>query len=356
VFGKRGFGRGVVTAIAAVMLTASAVATGGGASFGAEPTIGCTADRVPVAGGSQTMAGTLCRPAPGADTVVVLVPGATYDQTYWNFPYAPDTYNFRLALNRAGYGTFTLDRLGTGASSKPLSVLLTSSAQASAIHEVISGLRSGAVGPGFAHLILGAHSLGSVEAVVEAATYHDEDALLITGLSHDPNYLSLAALVADTYPAALDPLTAKQGYSLIDVGYFTTHPGVRSAHFYGPSYDPNVLAADEGTKSVYSLAEPLDGAPLALILPTTASIAVPVLIVNGGADPIFCNSTTCASSSALRSAEAPRYGAVPCLSAYVLPDSGHDVNLAPNTALYQNRVLSWLAALPAQWSGGSCPA
>jgi pimeloyl-ACP methyl ester carboxylesterase len=62
------------------------------------------------------MAGTLCRP-PGASTVMVLVPGSTYNQTYWDFPYQLETYDFRLAMNRAGYATLVIDRLGVGKSS-----------------------------------------------------------------------------------------------------------------------------------------------------------------------------------------------------------------------------------------------
>jgi pimeloyl-ACP methyl ester carboxylesterase len=301
------------------------------------------------------MAGTLCEPAGGANTVVVLVPGATYDQTYWNFPYDPATYNFRLALNEAGYASFTLDRLGTGDSSKPLSLLVTSSVQARAIHQVITAVRNGDVGPGFARVVLGAHSLGSVDAVLEASTYHDEDAVLITGLSHRPNYLKLAELVASTYPAAFDQRTKAQGYSLADIGYFTTDPGARRRLFYGRNYDPNVAAVDEATKSVYSLAEPVDGAPLAVVLPTSDGIDVPVLIVNGADDPIFCNATMCASSAALRTSEAADYSGTPCLSAYVLPDSGHDVNLAPDTGSYQARVISWLGKLREHGAGSGCP-
>jgi pimeloyl-ACP methyl ester carboxylesterase len=298
----------------------------------------------------------LCVPPTNTNTVVVFVPGATYDQIYWDFSYNPDTYNFRLALNQAGYSSFTLDRLGTGGSSKPPSVLLTSSAQASAIHQVITGLRSGAVGPRFAHLVLGAHSLGSVDAILEASTYHDEDAVLITGLSHRPNYVTLAQLVASTYPAALDSVTRTKGYTLADIGYLTTDPGTRPRLFYGPDYDPNVAATDEATKSVYALAEPVDGAPLTVALPTSDLIDVPVLIVNGAEDPIFCNATMCANSATLRTTEAPEYASAPCLSAYVLPDSGHDVNLAPHTGLYQARVISWLGELPAQRAGSGCPA
>jgi hypothetical protein len=37
------------------------------------------------------------------------------------------------------------------------------------------------------------------------------------------------------------------------------------------------------------------------------------------------------SAAALKHSEASFYAATPCLEAYVLPDAGHDVNLATNT-------------------------
>ena len=342
-------------AAAAALITFAGVVTISPPAYSTTVTVTCATAQVPLGLGGEEMAGTLCQPAGGPSTVVVLVPGATYDQTYWNFPYDPDTYNFRLALNRTGYSTFALDRLGTGASSKPLSLLVTSSAQAAAIHDVITSLRRGAIGPGFSHVVLAGHSMGSVESVVEASTYHDEDALLLTGFSHDPNLVNLAGLVADLYPAGLDPVTAPTGYSVLDPTYLTTDPGTRAAQFYGANYDPEVLAVDEVTKSVVSSSEPLDGVPLSLILPATSSIAVPVLVVDGADDRFFCSAHTCASSSALLASEAPDYSAAPCLSAYVLPGAGHDVNLAPNTGLYQSQVASWLDALPAQWTSGTCP-
>ena len=91
---------------------------------------------VSVLGTPQTMSGRLCTPA-GANTVQVLVPGGTYNSTYWDISYTPEIRSFRLAMNNAGYATLTVDRLGTGHSSKPPSALLTASTQAEAVHQVI---------------------------------------------------------------------------------------------------------------------------------------------------------------------------------------------------------------------------
>src|SRR5690242_19897740 len=48
--------------------------------------------------------------------VEVLVPGFTYDHTYWDFPYAHPSYSYVQAAAAAGYVSFAIDRLGTGKS------------------------------------------------------------------------------------------------------------------------------------------------------------------------------------------------------------------------------------------------
>ena len=177
--------------------------------------------------------GTLCVPSgesPG--TVMVLVPGATYNSSYWNFPYDPDIYNFRQAMNAAGYATFVLDSLGTGQSSRPPSALVTTLVQGIAVHEVIQALRTGEIGGiRFAKVILGGHSLGSAAAILEAGTYHDENALLLTGISHAANVGGFAALLSSLHPAALDPRFAGQSP---DPAYLTTRPDTRGSLFYAP--------------------------------------------------------------------------------------------------------------------------
>ena len=65
-------------------------------------------------------------------------------------------------------------------------------------------------GHAFAHVILVGHSVGSVEAWIEAARYHDVDAMIVTGALHalSPD---LPALQSDLYPAADDPEFAGSG-------------------------------------------------------------------------------------------------------------------------------------------------
>lgn len=287
-----------------------------------------------------TMAGTLCVPASAPHTVMVFVPGATYNQTYWDFPYHPETYSFRRAMNHAGYATFTVDRIGSGRSSRPPSVSVTAIGQADAVHQIIGGLHAGRIGPtAFSKIILGGHSLGSGIAVHEAVLYHDIDALLLTGYSHEVDLVGSGSVVAGFYPADADPKFAGKGY---EPGYLTTRPGTRQDDFYVKGdFDPHVVAVDEETKDVVTATEFADGL-FGALPPETNLIGVPTMIVNGSKDKLACNSLlrNCASAATLRMSEQPFFQSG-CLTADLLDGSGHDANLAANTETYQAAVVRW---------------
>jgi pimeloyl-ACP methyl ester carboxylesterase len=90
-------------------------------------------------------------------------------------------------MNNAGYATVTLDLIGTGQSSKPLSATVTETGQAAAVHQVIQALRSGHLGgESFDTVVMGGHSLGSTVVLWEAASYHDANTVFLTGFSHYP--------------------------------------------------------------------------------------------------------------------------------------------------------------------------
>lgn len=317
-----------------VLATAALVTTPAAAD---EPA--CRTVSVPVTAG--VMSGEFCAASGATRAIQVLVPGITYSHTYWDFPYQPDIYNYRRAANAAGYATLALDRLGTGASSHPLSATVTAFEQADAVHQVIAGLRNGSVtGAPSSSILLGGHSEGSTIAIIEVSTYHDVDAVLLTGFAHHFDAVQLTGLLASMYPATLDPVL-RQSYPLPDVGYLTTRPGTRSTYFYPPNPDPSVVAADDATKSVFSMTEAPDSALLGLITPYSLSIKVPVLLVNGDHDAIFCPGGTCTTAATLSAAEAPYYSPAACLHTAVMAGVGHDVNLAPNAPQYHSIVLNW---------------
>lgn len=306
----------------------------------AEPT--CQDLRFPVTlvGTAQTMAGTLCVPA-GARTVQVLVPGGFYNSAYWDIAVDPALHSFRRAMNNAGYATLTVDRLGTGRSTLPPSVLLSAITQADAVHQVVQALRAGTRSQSFAKVFLGGHSLGSAISIIEAATYRDVDGVLVTSMGHHLNLLGLAPIAATFVPALLDPAFTGR---VLDPGYLTTMSGTRwnSLHRPGP-YDAAIDRFDEITKDVAAPTELVDAALLGTLTPYTRQVGVPVLTVMSSQDPTFCGllATDCSSSATFLAAERSFYGPAARLQAYVLPNYGHSLNYAPNAPDLHKVVTAW---------------
>jgi pimeloyl-ACP methyl ester carboxylesterase len=278
----------------------------------------------------ETMAGRLCVPG-GATTVQVLIPGGTYDRTYWDVGFEPSTHSFTRAQNNAGFATLALDRLGTGLSSKPLSTFVTASTQASAVHQVIASLK-----PRFSKVIVAGHSIGSAMAMIEAGTYRDVDGVLVTGFTHKMNYITVVPVLANMIPAGLD------------LGYLTTMPDTRYNSFHKPGpLVPGAISFDESTKDVFAATEAVDTILLnTVIIPISRNITVPVLIVVVN-DTHFCSSglplmgSDCSSPAALKADEAPFFPAAPRLDTYVLNGYGHSINYAPNAPDYHAAVAQW---------------
>ncbi len=292
-----------------------------------------------------TLGATLCLPDRPTDTVMVLMAGSNYNHTYWDFPYAPETYNFRRAMNAAGYATLVADRLGNGASTRPPSMSLTATATAEALHDIVQALRHGLAGAQpFGKVVTGGHSLSSGTSVMEATTYHDVDGVLLTGYSHTLSVPDVLGVIGTYHQAVQDPVFGSRGY---DSGYLVTRPGTRADDFFGPdNVDPQVVAIDEATKETFSLTEYPDG--LTSTLPGMSnSITAPVMVVNGSLDRLSCGPaySICTDAATLQAAEAAFFDPAARLRTFVLPGSGHSVNLARNTAQYQAAVIDWMKSI-----------
>lgn len=308
----------------------------------------CTDHYFPVTllGLPESLYGQLCVPAGGAKTVAVLVPGASYDSAYWNSPYDPSQLSFVDAMNNAGYATLDIDRLGTGRSSHPLSALLTSTTQAITVHQVIQALRAGSQTPAFGSVLLAGHSVGSAITIIEAGTYHDENGVLVTGLSHGINPIGAAAILATLLPADLDPKFSALG---LDPGYLTTDPGTRYASFQAPGpYIPNIANMDEATKDVFAPGEVVDTVLIGVVSTYSKLITVPTMLVMGQDDPAFCGgllAPNCSTAATLLASEGRYYSAAAQLHTYVVNDWGHAINYAPDAPAYQQAVIAWASKM-----------
>lgn len=318
----------------------------------APKTATCQSLFVPVALGlglptNYRIYGQLCNPSGGpSHTVQLLVPGGTYSHVYWDFPYQPERYSYVRALNAAGYSTFAIDRIGIGQSSHPPIGLLTVVMQTNAyiVHEIVQALRNGTIGnQPFARVLLVAHSLGSVAAWIEAGTYQDVDGVIITGLLHHLNTVSLAGVVATLYPVTLDPRFIGNLLNVNYLGYLTTVPGTRGNDFYYvPGADPGVIATDEATKETATPGEFASFLP-PIIDGVSKRIMVPVLVVVGQQDSLFCGlaATDCSSATSVWQAEAPFYTAQAQLQVVVIPTAGHDLNLHKTAPLWFDAARAW---------------
>ncbi len=288
----------------------------------------------------QTIKGTLCTPARPADTIDILVHGASYNRGYWDFPVNQPLYSYVGRTLVAGRATFAYDRLGAGQSSRPLSAAVTVDADAYVLHQVVGWARTT---QHFSKVDIVAHSLGSSVSLAETATYNDANRLVLTGLLHTQAPGSQAAL-ADLYPAVLDPQFASQAP---DSGYLTTVPGTRGALFYSVIADPSIIAYDEAHKDIASATQ-FGDAITQLLTPAPVNISqnihVPVLTVVGAQDFLFCvnGSVDCGNEAAILANEQPYFGGAPSLSVASITNTGHDLTLHPTAGISFVRINSWI--------------
>jgi pimeloyl-ACP methyl ester carboxylesterase len=300
----------------------------------------------------------LCLPKgkPTPATVLVLVHGITYDHRYWNIadPADPqgDRYLWEAAAAKAGYATLAIDRLGAGASTHPPSTLVTIDSNATSVHDVVQALRVGKVAsPGapvaFAKVVLIGHSYGSITSFIEASRYQDVDGLILTGVSHDIRVPETPAIVEfNGYPAVLDPQFT--GVPL-DPGYLTSIPGARYREFYAPGtdVDPHLVTRDEAIKGTLTQSEVVN---LPVILRTPLDVRVPVFLLNGSLDGLFCSQSPldlgapCSNPQALVANERPWFGPrVPSIDAHITPGAGHDLHAFRNSSESFTAAMTWLS-------------
>jgi pimeloyl-ACP methyl ester carboxylesterase len=333
---------------AALLGTALAGPARAGQASPGRPGASCQEYRVPVSVadglvGSYHIAGILCRPAGTASpTVQLLVPGATYDHIYWDFPMAGYSYA-RYAADH-GQASFAIDRFNTGDSSMLPSALVTVQLDANVLHQVVGALRAGRVGGArFTKVVLAGHSLGSIIVADEAATYHDVDGVILTGFTNYPSVEFAAGLA--TAQVVIPAQLASPKFARQPLGDLSTPPGGRARWFYDTSdANPAVIAEDDATESVITAGEMASLAP-PLVLPETNLINVPVLLAQGQNDIIFaCVLTTCHNAALLRSTEGPRFTAAPSLDTFVLPGAGHDINLSRNRTQFFHVATAWVTS------------
>lgn len=315
------------------------------------PDAACFEVRVPVSVeriGKAHIYGELCQPrqkTKASKTVQLLVPGSTYNHSYYDMPVENGRYSYVSKALDEGFSTFNIDRLATGKSTLPSSSKYTLDSSTDAIHQVITRLREGQVKDrAFDKVVWVGHSLGSSMAWAQAAKYNnDVDAFVLTSMSH---------VVRQEEPSDAGPgedvkfeIKAKDDLKfqskINDPGYLTTNAGMRQFFYYTPNADPDVIKADERLKDVSTAADS-DSASLPPAQSLSRAIKVPTLLVTGDKDQ-YCTVGTCTPETMLAN-ERPYYSDEADLMSLVVPNSGHDVQLHKNASNTNAQILQWIKA------------
>jgi len=291
-----------------------------------------------VAGGAQnlTMVGTYCRPTFITPKVVqLLVHGSTYDGSMWDWPQQPDIYSYMRVAVRAGYATFSVDRIGAGASSKPPSGDVTIPNGAVALQDVVAHLRAGRVGgTAFGKVVWVGHSLGAVYGYEHGGRFGGVDAYVFIGSVHfvKPSWLGL--MTSSVVPAGPDS------------GYLTTIPGMRDELFYRTANaDPAVIAQDEAQKGTIVNSEIVSALALVNATPDAAltqRIQQPVAVFMGEYDNLACgppDGWTCTAAE-VRAKEAPYFRNASRFDAYTISGIGHSLPHLNAPAMFSS-MLNW---------------
>lgn len=312
----------------------------------------CHEVRVPVSvsvmkTGKAHIYGELCRPrqrTQAAKTVQLLVPGSTYNHSYYDMPVGDGRYSYVSQALAAGFSTFNIDRLATGRSTLPPSSAYTLASGTDAIHQVITRLRDGRIkDSSFDEVVWVGHSLGSAMAWAQAAEHpHDVDAFVLTGMSHvvrqeEPSDDGPGADVPFEIKAKDDP---KFRGRIKDPGYLTTNAGMRQFFYDTANADPAVIEADERLKDVSTAADSVSTNTPPAKSPSRA-IKVPTLLVTGDKDQ-YCTVGRCTPETMLDH-ERPYYSERAGLTSVVVPDSGHSVQLHKNAPATNARILNWIS-------------
>ncbi|MFE2463158.1 alpha/beta hydrolase [Streptomyces sp. NPDC059402] len=254
--------------------------------------------------GNAHIYGELCRPrhrSTTSKTVQLLVPGSTYNHSYYDMPVAHGRYSYVSSALDAGFSTFNVDRLATGRSTLPPSSKYTLAAGTDALHQVVTRLRDGQImDRTFDKVVWVGHSLGSSMAWAQAAKYpRDVDAFVLTSMGHvvreeEPSGDGPGQDIQFEIKAKDDP---KFRGSINDAGYLTTNAGMRQFFYDTAHTDPAVIKADERL--------------------------------------------TCTSRTML-AGERPYYSDQAGLTSIVVPNSGHNVQLHRNAPETNAKILNWI--------------
>ncbi len=287
--------------------------------------------------------GELCNARAESGVLQVLLPGAGYNGTYWDFPYESETYSYVEQAVRAGHTTFRLDRLGTGASSRPFGLFLTAENQAYALAQVLDELLAEHEYPSVFTL---GHSFGSLVALDHARRNPGRlSGTILTGFAHHSNPGFRQAMQTGV---ELAMMRAPFAGRFFDPTYVIARAGVRSELFYvRDAVDPAVLEVDRMLGDTTAIGEVMSMGPY--FAEPVDSFETPVLIVIGDADFLVCGGGfDCREQGRVRALEVTFFPDATDLEVAVIPGTGHNLNLHRNAPSTFRLILDWVGRVRAR--------
>jgi pimeloyl-ACP methyl ester carboxylesterase len=297
-------------------------------------------------GKRYTISGTLILPAGAVPHGVTLYAhGLGYSSYFWDYTGVPG-YNYAGYEADHRHASVIIDRLGYGASGKPVGTESCLGGQATTLHEIVTELRSGdytadsATKPSFRRIGLVGHSIGGEIAEIEAYSFGDIDALGVMDFN-DGDYSPAAygTFSADIGRCA----TGGQNQSAGEPGGYSPFGGTAAAFdavmFNPADTNPAVEAAANARRSLDPCGDVTSLLGAAATSATKiGSINVPIAYVWGQDDALFPGPLPWAAT------QEALYTASPKVSNFELPGSGHAVTLEKTAPLLQSDMNGWLTA------------
>ena len=243
--------------------------------------------------------------------------GGGYSRIYWHPRFADESYSFARWFTAKGKAVVTIDMLGMGESSRPepenrLTSKILAAVQADALRQIVAELERPLSVTGIGH------SMGGMMIIAQAAAHPAFDRVGVLGWANEP------MILGDT-----DVATLQAG--LIPSGYLLTAREPMRMLFYWPDVPKTLIDADEAHASATPVTLGRDALTPGIVHQASASIRVPVLVVQSAID-----------TSPAPEKELAYFSGSPSVELQLVEDAAHCQNFAGTRTKHWAELNDWI--------------